>query len=303
MKLVLFDENFKLGLIKGSDVVDVSQATQGLRYFSPQEMMNLLIENFDKYRGHIEDLGAKGNTLPLSQVRLRSPLPEPIHIVCMAGNYMESGTLSEPGPISAFNKSSSSVIGNGDTVVLPDAPATVFEHEAELGIVIGKRATAITADQAYDHIFGYLNFIDVSCRGIGRPGADNFFIGKSWHTFGPMGPALVTADEVVNPQGLPVRLSVQGELRQDYNTSDMAHKIPEMLEWITSVTTLEPGDVIACGTNHRGLGPLQDGDKVEMEIGNFGQLTVHVTDAQKRVWPRETHAQREAREAGTTSGS
>ena len=303
MKLVLFGEDFKLGLLQGDNVMDVSQATEGIRYFSPQEMMSLLIEDFDKYRGKIEELAAKGQSVPASQLRLRAPLPEPGRLVCMAGNYMESGTISEPGPISAFNKSSSSVIGNGDTVILPDAPATVFEHEAELGIVIGKRASAIKAERAYDHIFGYVNFIDVSCRGIGRPGADNFFIGKSWHTFGPMGPALVTADEVANPQGLPIRLSVQGDLRQDYNTSDMAHKIPEMLEWVTSVTTLEPGDVIACGTNHRGLGPLQDGDTVEMEVGTFGKLTVHVTDAQKRSWQRETHAQREDREAAAAKRS
>jgi 2-keto-4-pentenoate hydratase/2-oxohepta-3-ene-1,7-dioic acid hydratase in catechol pathway len=215
----------------------------------------------------------------------------------MAVNYIESATQTEPAPINAFNKSSGSVIGNGDTVVLPDAPATVFEHEAELGIVIGRRASAIKAEHAYDHIFAYVNFIDVSCRGAGPQGRDSFFIGKSWDTFGPMGPALVTADEVSNPHDLPIRLSVQGELRQDYSTSDMAHKIPEMLEWITWVTTLEPGDVVASGTNHRGLGPIQDGDTVEMEIGTFGKLTVHVTDAKKRSWPRETHAQREAREA------
>jgi 2-keto-4-pentenoate hydratase/2-oxohepta-3-ene-1,7-dioic acid hydratase in catechol pathway len=210
---------------------------------------------------------------------------------------METGTRTEAAPVNAFHKSSSSIIGNGDTVVLPDAPATVFEHEAELGVVIGKRASAIKAEDAYDHIFGYVNFIDVSCRGAGPPGSDSFFIGKSWDTFGPMGPAVVTADEVPTPLDLPVRLSVQGDLRQDYSTSDMVRKIPEMLEWITWVTTLEPGDVVACGTNHRGLGPLQDGDTVEMEIGSFGKLTVHVADAKKRSWPRETHAQREAREA------
>ena len=297
MKLVLFGEDFKLGVLQGDNVVDVSQATEGIRYFSPQEMMSLLIGDFGKYRGQIEELAAKGQGTPASQLRLRAPLPEPGRLVCMAGNYMESGTRSEPGAISAFNKSSSSVIGNGDTVILPDAPATVFEHEGELGIVIGKTAANIKAADAYNHIFGYVNIVDVSCRGIGRPGADNFFIGKSWHTFGPMGPAVVTGDEISDPQNLPIKLWVQGELRQDYNTNDMAHKIPALMEWVTSVTTLEPGDVIACGTNHRGLGPLQDGDKMEMEIGSFGKLTNNVTDAQKRTWVRETHAQREAREA------
>ena len=96
---------------------------------------------------------------------------------------------------------------------------------------------------------------------------------------------------------LSIKLSGQGELRQDYSTSDMDHKIPEVIEWITSITTLEPGDVIACGTNHRGLGPLQDGDVVDMEISDFGNLRVTVRDDLKRSWVRETHAQKEAREA------
>jgi len=302
MKLVLFGDDYKLGVLQGENVIDVSQITQDIRYFSPQEMMNIIIGNFDKYRSQIEAITSNGGGTPRSQLRLRAPLPEPPRLVCMAGNYMESGTRTEAGAISAFNKSSSSVIGNGDTVILPDAPATVFEHEAELGIVIGKKATQVKAADAFSHIFGYLNFVDVSCRGIGRPGADNFFIGKSWHTFGPMGPALVTSDEVAEPQNLPIRLWVQGELRQDYNTSDMAHKIPAMIEWVTSITTLEPGDVIACGTNHRGLGPLQDGDVMEIEIADFGKMTNSVTDSQKRVWVRETHAQKEEREAKEAAG-
>ncbi len=297
MKLVLFGEDFKLGVLRGDSVVDASQVTQDIRYFSPQEMMSLLIEGFDRYRGPIEELARSGPGTPMSLVRLRAPLPQPARLVCMAVNYMEDGTRAEPAPINAFNKSSNSVIGDGDTVILPDAPATVFEHEAELGLVIGRRASKIKAADVYDYIFGYTNFIDVSCRGMGRPGSDSFFVGKSWHTFGPMGPALVTADEVPDPLNLRVRLSVQGDLRQNYNTSDMAHKIPELMEWITSITTLEPGDVVACGTNHRGLGPVQNGDRVEMEIASFGQLTVRVTDPLERAWRRETRAQREAREA------
>ena len=297
MRLVLFDEDFKLGILKGDNVVDVSRVTEGMTYFSYQEMMNFLISDFDKFRPQIEEMALNETGVPITSVRLRAPLPEPARLVCMAGNYMESGTKEGSGPIGAFNKSSSSVIGNGDTVILPDAEATVFEHEAELAIIIGKVASKVKAKDAYAHIFGYMNFIDVSCRGIGRPGADNFFIGKSWHTFGPMGPILMTADEVPNPQNLSIKLSVQGELRQDYSTSDMDHKIPEVIEWITSITTLEPGDVIACGTNHRGLGPLQDGDVVDMEISDFGNLRVTVRDDLKRSWVRETHAQKEAREA------
>ena len=112
-----------------------------------------------------------------------------------------------------------------------------------------------------------------------------------------MGPAIVTADEVSDPQNLQVKLWVQGDLRQDYNTNDMGHTIKQTLAWITWITTLQPGDMVACGTNHRGLGPLQDGDKMEVEIADFGRLTNQVSDAKKRSWPRETRSQIEAREA------
>jgi len=297
MKLVLFGEDFRLGVLQGERVVDASSVANDIPFHTPQEMMSRLIEGFDRFRGPLERLAGGSQGTPISQVRLRAPLPRPSRLVCMAGNYMEDGTRAEPGPLNAFNKSSSCVIGNGDTVVLPDAQATVFEHEAELGIVIAKKTSGIKAEQAYNHVFGYVNFIDVSCRGAGPAGRDSFFIGKSWDTFGPMGPALVTADEVPDPQNLPIRLWVQGDLRQNYNTSDMGHTIPDTLAWITWITTLDPGDVVACGTNHRGLGPLQDGDTVEVEVGSFGKMTVNVTDALKRSWPRETHAQREAREA------
>ena len=185
MKLVLFGDDFRLGVLRGDSVIDASSVGNSVHSHTPQEMMSKLIENFDQHRGALEALSGPGT--PVSQVRLRAPLPRPLRLVCMAGNYMESGTRTEAGPINAFNKSSSSVIGHGDTVVLPDAPATVFEHEAELGIVIGKKASAIKADQAFDHIFGYVNFIDVSCRGAGPANRDSFFIGKSWDTFGPHG--------------------------------------------------------------------------------------------------------------------
>ena len=299
MKLVLFGEDFRLGILGGETVIDASSVGDQVPHHTPQEMMSRLIQDFDQHRSALGRLAGSSQGVPVGQVRLRAPLPRPARLVCMAVNYFEDETQTEPAPINAFNKSSGSVIGDGDTIVLPDVPAPVFEHEAELAIVIGKRASCIKQQDAYDHVFGYLNFIDVSCRGAGPAGRDSFFIGKSWDTFGPMGPALVTSDEIADPLNLPVRLSVQGELRQDYSTSGMAHKIPRLLEWVTGITTLEPGDVVACGTNHRGLGPLQDGDTVEMEIGDFGKLTVHVSDAMKRSWRRETRAQREAREAAT----
>jgi 2-keto-4-pentenoate hydratase/2-oxohepta-3-ene-1,7-dioic acid hydratase in catechol pathway len=290
MKLVFYD-NFTLGVLRGDTVVDVSEVTRTITHTSPQDLLSRLIEGFAQYKGRLEEVAQRGTGVPLTQVRLRAPVPKPYDIVAMAVNYMEDGTRSEPAPINAFHKAPSAVIGDGDTVVLPDVPATIFEHEAELGLVIGKRASHVRAADAYDYIFGYLNFIDVSARGL-KPDGNTFFQMKSRDTFAPLGPWLVTADEVSDPLRLQVRLWVNGMLKQNYNTSDMAHKIPRVIEWATSIHTLEPGDIIATGTNHRGLSALQDGDAVEMEIEGLGRLHLRVKDDLKRTWPRDTRLER-----------
>lgn len=289
MKLVFFDD-FKLGVVKGNSIVDVSAAVRDIPHESPQGLLSRLIESFDTYRQKLEQAVSQSSGTPLNQARLRSPAPKPYNIACMAVNYMENGTRSEPAPINAFHKSPNSVIGDGDTIVLPDVPATIFEHEAELALVIGKRATNVRAEDAYDYIFGYMNFIDVSARGL-PPGG--FYQMKARDTFAPMGPWLVTADEIADPLKLDVKLWVNGTLMQDFNTDDMAHKIPRLIEWISSIHTLEPGDVVATGTNHRGLSALQDGDKVEIEIAGLGRLRLNVRDDLKRAWPRDTRHQRE----------
>ena len=299
MKLVFVDD-FKLGIIKGKNVVDVSEAVAGIPHTSPQDLLNRLIENFSEYRSKLEALVNEQEGKPASQLRFRSPMPKPTNIVAMAVNYMEDGTRAEPAPINAFHKSPNAVIGDGDTIVIPDVPASIFEHEAELALVIGKKASQIKAEDAYEYIFGYLNFIDVSARGLLPPG-NTFYQMKSRDTFAPMGPWLVTADEIADPLNLQLKLSVNGGLKQNFNSSDMAHKIPKLMEWVTSIHTLEPGDVVATGTNHRGLSALQDGDSVEMEIDGLGKLQLNVRDELERTWSRETRLDRmEKHLEGTT---
>jgi 2-keto-4-pentenoate hydratase/2-oxohepta-3-ene-1,7-dioic acid hydratase in catechol pathway len=210
----------------------------------------------------------------------------------MAVNYMEDGTRKEPAPINAFLKSPSAVIGHGDTMVLPDVPATIFEGEAEVALIIGKRAARVRAADAMDYVFGYANFIDGSARGL-LPTGNTFYQMKSRDTFAPMGPYLVTADEIADPDRLQLRLSVNGTVKQNFNTSDMAHKIPRCIEWVTSIHTLEPGDVLATGTNHRGLSAFQNGDVVEFETTGLGKLRFDVRDDLKRTWARETRAERQ----------
>jgi 2-keto-4-pentenoate hydratase/2-oxohepta-3-ene-1,7-dioic acid hydratase in catechol pathway len=290
MKLLMFDD-FKLGVLKGDTVVDVSDVVRDIPHTNPGNLMSGLIERWADYKGRLEAAVNQGRGVPIDQVRIRPPLPQPTNIECMAVNYMEDGTRSEPAPINAFHKSPSSIIGNGDTMVLPDAPATIFEGEAELALVIGKRASNVSPGEAMSYVFGYLNFIDGSARGL-PPAGNTFYQMKSRDTFAPIGPFLVTADEIPDPHKLQVRLWVNGELKQNYNTSDMAHKIPRCIEWITSIHTLEPGDIVATGTNHRGLSAFQNGDLIEFETEGVGRLRFHVRDDLKRTWARETRLDR-----------
>ena len=291
MKLLYFDD-YKLGVLKGDSVVDVSQTVRDIPHTGPHNLISGLIERFADYRKRLEEAAASGRGVPVGQVRIRPPLPKPVNIECMAVNYMEDGTRAEPAPINAFHKSPSAVIGQGDTMVLPDVPATIFEGEAELALVIGKRASHVPAAQAMDYVFGYVNFIDGSARGL-PPAGNTFYQMKSRDTFAPIGPYLVTADEIPDPQRLQVRLWVNGELKQNFNTSDMAHNIPRCIEWMSAIHALEPGDILASGTNHRGLSAFQDGDVVELEVEGLGRLRIDVRDELKRTWARDTRLDRE----------
>ena len=299
MKLLFFDD-FKLGVLKGDAVVDVSQVVGDIPHLGPHDLISGLIERFSAYRKRLEEAASRGQGVPLSRVRVRPPLPRPVNVDCMAVNYMEDGTRAEPAPINAFHKSPGAIIGPDDTMVLPDVPATIFEGEAEVALVIGKRASNVSAAEAMSYVFGYMNFIDGSARGL-LPAGNTFYQMKSRDTFAPIGPYIVTADEIADPHRLAVKLWVNGELKQNFNTSDMAHKIPRCIEWVTSIHTLEPGDILATGTNHRGLSGFQNGDLVELETEGLGRLRFHVRDDLKRTWARETRLDRQQKgQDGTT---
>jgi len=302
MKLCFFDD-YKLGVLKDGDtVVDVTSVVREIPQVGPGDLINGLIARFHDYLRPLEDAVAAGQGIPLSRVKILPPLPKPTNIDCMAVNYMEDGTRKEPAPINAFHKSPGAIIGHDDTMVLPDVPATIFEGEAEMALVIGKRASHVKQADAMDYIFGYTNFIDGSARGL-PPSGNVFFQMKSRDTFAPVGPFLVTADEIPDPHKLQIRLWVNGELKQNFNTSDMAHKIPRCIEWLTSIHTLYPGDIVATGTNHRGLSAFMDGDTVELETEGLGKLRFKVKDELQRKWNRDTRAQMHERAAQKTAGN
>ncbi|MFL2640380.1 MAG: fumarylacetoacetate hydrolase family protein [Dehalococcoidia bacterium] len=287
MKLVFFDD-FVPGVLREGEVVDISSVLGDLKVEDAQQTLQNIIENFEQLKPGLDVALDKGKGKDLGTVRLRQPVPRPSKILCMIGNYKE-GVQRPIRPIDTFLKSPESIIGPDDTVILPKREHPIFHHEAELGIIIGKNSHEVSQSDAMDHIFGYTAFVDVSARGaIGKAdsGAGSFF-GKSYATFGPIGPCIVTKDEITDPQALAIKLWVNGQLRHDYNTDDMEHLIPEIIEFTTSVTPLLTGDIIACGTNHQGLGPLQDGDTGTISITEIGEFSFSVSDPYKRNWKKE----------------
>jgi 2-keto-4-pentenoate hydratase/2-oxohepta-3-ene-1,7-dioic acid hydratase in catechol pathway len=290
MKITFFDD-YRLGAVTDDGVTPLDSLLDGMENLPPQLVLIRVIKQWSDYQAKFNAAIDSAEPLSRSQTRLRAPAPLPTSIVCLAGNYMESGTLKEKPPQAAFLKSSYAVIGDGDIMHLPDVPASIFEGEAEMALVIGKRATKVRSEEALDFVFGYTNFTDGSARGLSAGMGLPYFM-KCQDHFAPIGPYIVTPDEIADPQNLQVRQWNNGKLTHDYNTSDMAYTIAETIAFVTANTTLDAGDVIALGVNHQQLHPIQDGDVVEQETEFLGRLTFRVSDGLGRTWERETRAER-----------
>jgi 2-keto-4-pentenoate hydratase/2-oxohepta-3-ene-1,7-dioic acid hydratase in catechol pathway len=281
MRLVLTRDN-RIGVLRDTGMVDVTAAFDDIRFRTAADRMPRVLASLNERRSRIEALANDG--APETVPALQAPVPRPPKLIAAFGNYRE-GWERERQPQDMFLESPDSVTGPDSSVILPKHPADIFHHEAELALVVGQRAKDLPADErALDVLAGYTCAMDVSARGIGRIGPSR--IGKSFDTFTPLGPAIVTTDEIPDPQNLRVTLTVNGEERQNYTTADMEYSVVEVLAFISGFMTLVPGDVIMCGTQHQGLGALQDGDRAEMTIEAVGTLAVDVRDPLKREWPR-----------------
>lgn len=242
--------------------------------------------------------------LPLEELTLEAPIPEPArNIFCVGKNYLAHASefsrsgfdRSDAGSSEAvpeapiiFTKAPSSVIGPGQPVVYPRGLTEKLDYEAEVGIVIGRGGKRISRAEAYEHVFGYLIINDVTARDL-QARHRQWFIGKSMDTFCPMGPWLVTADEV-EPENLDVRCWINGELRQNANTGDLIFDIPTLIETLSAGITLMPGDIIATGTPQGvgiGFDPpkfLQPGDSMRISVDGLGELLNEVvSDIPKRT--------------------
>jgi 2-keto-4-pentenoate hydratase/2-oxohepta-3-ene-1,7-dioic acid hydratase in catechol pathway len=290
LKLALFESagGIRPGMITERGIVDVSSAVQAAH--TPQLTMQGIIDGFDALRPALERMAAVADALPLEQVRLKAPLPRPGKILACIANYWEHAQR-EARPLNMFMKNPDAVVGPGDTIELPEYTVPwMFMHEAELAIVIKGPAKRVKAENWRSAVFGYTTMIDVSAREQGRktwPATPlTSWLGKSFDTFAPTGPCITTADEIADPNDLIVRFWNDGQLRHNYNTDDMEHRVPELIEFATTVMTMNSGDLIACGTNHEGLGALQDGETVEIEIEKIGRMQLTVRDPLKRSWER-----------------
>jgi len=289
VKLVLFElpgrGDVWPGVLTDQGVVNVADAVRVGS--SPQLTMQSIIDDFDRLRPELERRVRASQALPVASVRLRAPLPRPGKILACIANYWEHGAL-EARPLNMFLKSSDAVIGPGDTIVLPEfTEPWIFMHEAELALVMKGPAKMVKREDWRRAVFGYTGMIDVSARGEGRrTWKTGSWLGKSFDTFAPIGPCIATADEIPNPNDVHVQFWVDGQLRHNYNTDDMEHLVPELVEFATTIMTLNSGDVIACGTNHEGLGPLQDGEVVDFEIHGIGRMQLRVRDPLARSWEK-----------------
>jgi 2-keto-4-pentenoate hydratase/2-oxohepta-3-ene-1,7-dioic acid hydratase in catechol pathway len=289
MKLVLFETSrggeAAPGLLTERGVVNVADLVP--RGGTPQLTMQGFIDGFERLRPALERALAERAPEPLDGVRLRPPLPRPGKILACIANYWEHGAM-EARPLNMFLKNPDAVVGPGDTIVLPEhTEPWIFMHEAELALVIRGPAKRVTQESWRSAVFGYTGMIDVSARGEGRrTWKTGSWLGKSFDTFAPIGPCIATADEIPEPNDVLVRFWVDGQLRHNYNTDDMEHRVPALVEFASAIMTLNTGDLIACGTNHEGLGPLQDGEVVDFEIRGIGRMRLDVRDPLKRTWEK-----------------
>ncbi len=293
MRIVMYDD-MQIGVVADDEsVVGIGDLLDQFDPPGPEFLLPDLLTNWSDLEADIASRVASGNGTPVADVELHAPLVRPSKIVCLIGNFRE-GTDRPLQILDIFFKSPDGISGPNDTVLLPPHDASIFHHEAELAIIIGQETSNVSRDKAMDAIFGYTVYNDVSARGLGREGSASF-LGKSFDTFAAFGPWIMTADEIEDPYNLHITVEVDGELRQDYNTSDIERPLDELISYISSVTPLHPGDVICCGTNHQGLGAMQNGDTVVTGIDAIGSFALHVRDSAAREWQRGVDEEMAAR--------
>lgn len=225
--------------------------------------------------------------VPLASVRLLSPLPRPGKILCVGLNYRDHAIESKmelPKVPAVFTKFSNAVTGHDTNVVIPKMTKQA-DYEAEMAVVIGKTARRVDVKNWQEYVFGYTILNDVSARDV-QLSTSQWSLGKSFDTFAPIGPAIVGKDEITDPHVLDIKLSIDGAVLQQSNTRELIFQVPELIAYLSSIVTLEPGDLISTGTPAGvGLGRtpqrwLKPGETMTIEVEKIGSLTNHVVAEQ-----------------------
>lgn len=287
MKICRYQERadgpVRLGVVRGDMVHDVTAATDALPALRwPFPPGDQLIANLDRLRPAMEALADKAGGVPVADVLLRAPLANPGKFICGVGNFPEVlAGGGHPRRLGLLFKMISANAGPADGVTLR-WPERVTFHEAEIAIVIGKSGTEIAAADALDYIAGYCIGLDMTQQG---PEFQTF--GKSFDTYGMMGPWLTTRDEIADPDNLAFTLEVNGEERTRDSTSRLVLGIADLVEHAASVMTLHPGDVIFSGTPPTQVGPVVPGDIMHVRMEGLGEMTVAVHGGPGRKTPLE----------------
>ncbi|WP_066271779.1 fumarylacetoacetate hydrolase family protein [Hydrogenophaga palleronii] len=293
MKIASFND-FRIGIVEDGQLFDITSVVPAAFDALPQQRLNWLIAQWAQALPAAQAARASVSPVALASVQLLAATPCPPHVFAAPANYRKhlgelgDRTVTKKGRSAReqgfFLKAPASVVGAGGAIFVPKGSARRFDHESELAVIIGKGGRDIPRAKAMEHVFGYACLLDATMRIEKDTFEEERSMRKSFEGFTPVGPYIVTADEVPDPANLANRLWVNGELRQEANTSEMIVDIPELIELISSVLPLVPGDLIATGTPE-GVGPFAAGDTVTIEIEGVGRLSMPVRE-REHVSPR-----------------
>jgi 2-keto-4-pentenoate hydratase/2-oxohepta-3-ene-1,7-dioic acid hydratase in catechol pathway len=288
VRIVVFDD-FRIGTAEADGIHDLTDLIEDVPAFAAITRMNEFIARFDELRDRVEARRrSRAGVIPLDAVRLRSPVPCPRNFLAAPLNYAAHGDEVRDGhgnstgtarELGFFVKASGSICGQPDAIELPVLPGRRFDHEGEIGVVIGRETRAASRDVALKAVFGYTMLVDVTMR-MTETQREERPMRKSFSTFAPTGPWIVTADEIDDPSTLTVRLFVNDEQRQSGTLTDLIVDVPGLIVHASSVLTLMPGDLYATGSP-AGVGPIVPGDALTVQCDAIGELRLNVT---QRGW-------------------
>ena len=287
MRLVVFDDH-RIGTLEPDGIHEVTDLLEPVPAWAAPYRMNALIADWDRLCPAVEARRTTGPVVDPTAVRFRAPSPRPRNFLAAPLNYVDHGTEMQgslgsgggtPNELGFFVKASGCLAGPYDDVELPPIADRRFDHEGELGVVIGREARSVPVDRALEHVFGYTLVLDATMR-MTETRREERTMRKSFATFSPSGPVLVTADDIPDPTTLTVRLWVGDEPRQEGHLRDLVVDIPGLISMASAVLPLQPGDLIATGSPS-GVGPIHPGDVIRVASDAIGEMRLPVA---ARAW-------------------